>query len=175
MALFNIVINVVLVVATLVVICFAWQTVTESRKATKTASDTVTRLGDLLTVAHGTAEPSEAAAEAARQTVETARAAHQADERDRLVRQLRDIGQLVESAGYKAAAEEDSRQGPVRRDWLCVDQQYIAVAIAWVDVELPQCDALAGARTAFAVKTYAANARSEITAELRKLHVAGNA
>jgi len=174
MAVFNIVINVVLVVATLVVIWFARQTVTESRKATEAASDTVGAVRDLLTVAQGTAASSEAAAEAARQTVETARAAHQVDERDRLVRQLRDIGQLVESAGYKASAEEESRQGPARRDWLCVDQQYIAVALAWLGVELPQCDALAGARTAFAVKTYAANARSEITAELRKLHAAGN-
>src|SRR5260221_14334313 len=117
MALFNIVINVVLVVATLVVICFAWQTVTESRKATKTASDTVTRLGDLLTVAHGTAEPSEAAAEAARQTVETARAAHQADERDRLGRHLGGHGQPGPSAGYKAGAEEEPRQGAGRGEW----------------------------------------------------------
>lgn len=64
-----------------------------------------------------------------------ARAAHEADERDRLVRQLRDIGQLVQSAYWKAA-EENSRQAPVKVDWQCVEHS--TSVMIWRQAAKPQ-------------------------------------
>lgn len=163
-------INIVLVIATIAVVWFAWRAGKESRKATEAARATVTAVAQLLEVARSTAASSEAAAGAAAQTVEAAgdllaatRAPHQADERDRLARQLRDLGQLAESAFFKAAAEDGGQ--PIG-GWRCVEQQYVAVALKGIGLELPQCQNLAGASQAFSVKGYAVNARDEIAAEL---------
>ena len=57
---------------------------------------------------------------ATRTTINIARAAHEADEHDRKVRQLRDIGQLAEALFWKAAEESgwQSRTG----GWRVVEQ-----------------------------------------------------
>ncbi len=184
------VVNIALVVATLLVIWYARAAVRESRKATTAAEETVTKsaeivgaVRDLLTATRDTAASSEVAAEASRQTVETARelitharetidvakAARQADERTRLERQLRDIGELAESAFTKAAAESDARP---MAGWRCVEQQYIAVALVGVGLELPKCHTLAGSSQAGSVMGAAVDAREEIREQLRKLHAA---
>lgn len=110
----------VLVVLTGAVTWFAWRTVQESRNATaairkivtegnkaaNAAKETVAALRDLLIVARDTAVSSaesvkaaqetvavsQELVEVARATIEIGRAAHAADERDRKIRQLRDIG-----------------------------------------------------------------------------------
>jgi hypothetical protein len=58
MDVFGIVVNVVLVGLTVAVIVFAKQTVTESRKATEAARETVAKVGELLAVARETAAAS---------------------------------------------------------------------------------------------------------------------
>jgi hypothetical protein len=68
----------------------------DSRKATAAARDNVTAVGKLLAVAQQTAASSAASVEAARQTVEIARAARQADERHRQLEQLREAGRTVQ-------------------------------------------------------------------------------
>jgi len=98
-----IVANAVLVGLTLVVILFAKQAVTESRKATKAARDTASALENLLAVAQDTAASSESAAVAARETVSAARAARTADERDRKVQRLRHIADDTEGHPERAA------------------------------------------------------------------------
>jgi hypothetical protein len=78
--------NIELVAATLVVIWYGRQAVRESSKATTAAEKTVTKAGeivgavrDLLAVAQRTAASSDAAAGAAKQTMELASAARHAD------------------------------------------------------------------------------------------------
>ncbi len=163
-------VNFVLVALTLVVIWYARKAVRESREATEASRETVTAVRTLLAVAQDTASSSQAAAEAARQTVEVAKVAREGDERARLERQLRDIGELAEQAFWKAAAEDGRRPTA----WRCVEQQYIAVALMGVGVELPKCRNLAGSSQAGSVMGAAVGARDEIAAELRKLHASSN-
>jgi hypothetical protein len=185
-------VNIVLVAMTLVVIWYARATVIESRKATAAAEKTVRKAGeivgavrDLLEVARETASSSSAAAEASgqaveaglelvrvtRETVELAKAAREAEERALLERRLRDIGELVERAFAKAAAEDGARP---MAGWRCVEQQYIEVALVGVGVELPECHTLAGSSQAGSVLADAVDARREIAEQLRKLHAEGN-
>ena len=121
------VVNFVLVALTLAVIWFAWQTVRENRKATKAARDAVGSLrcviGDLLEVSQRMATSAaigaaaaEATVEAASKTIEIARDAHEAAERDRLVWQLRDVGQLVERIFWVAWTKESAVH-----DWECAE------------------------------------------------------
>jgi hypothetical protein len=166
---------------------YARATVIESRKATAAAEKTVRKAGeivgavrDLLEVAWETASSSSAAAEASgqaveaglelvrvtRETVELAKAAREAEERALLERRLRDIGELVERAFAKAAAEDGARP---MAGWRCVEQQYIEVALVGVGVELPECHTLAGSSQAGSVLADPVDARREIAEQLPKL------
>lgn len=166
MTVFNVVINVALVVTTLVVIWYARETVKESRKATKAAQDTVTAMQTLLATARDTATSSQAAAVAAQQTVEAAVSAHDADERDRMVRRLREIAELVERTFEKAAAQAQYR----RPAWRCIEQREIMPLLVGVESPLPKCHRLAGESQAEQVFTAATEAREEIAEALRRLH-----
>ncbi len=166
MNVFIIVANAILVGFTLVVILFAKQTVTESRKTTKAARDTVLALETLLTVARDTAASSESAAVAARETVSTARAARAADERDRKVQRLRHIAELVERVFEKAAAED----GRTRPAWRCIEQRELPPLLVGAEPPLPKCDHLAGSSQAGLVFAAAVDAREEIAGQLRQLH-----
>jgi hypothetical protein len=188
----------VLVVLTAVVTWFARQTVQESRKATaaiketvsestrgaEAARETVAALQELLTVARDTAVSSAESVKAAQQTVTAAyelvmaarttvdvgRAAHEADEHDRKVRQLRDIGQLAEALFWKAARDSgwESRTG----GWRVVEHNYLDQALVGLADELPRCAALTQANLAENALGMAAEARIEITQALQKLQSA---
>ena len=166
MNVFNVIINVALVVTTLAVIWYARQTVEESRKATKAAQETVTAVEALLGVAQDTAASSQAAANAARQTVETATAAHRADERGRSVPRLREIGELVERTFEKAAAAAEYR----RPAWRCIEQRELLPLLVGVEPPLPKCHHLAGESQAAQVFAAATDAREEIAEALRQIH-----
>jgi hypothetical protein len=186
----SLIINLVLIALTLLVIWYARQTVQESKKATEAARETVVAVKDLLGVAQETATSSGAAAEGARQTVEaarelitvtqdlvavtqetieTAKAARRAEERAQLERRLRDMGELAESAFWKAAAEEGYQ--PLA-GWRCIEQQYIATALVGVEIELPECHILAGSSQAGVVMRDARDAVNEIATKLREMSIA---
>jgi hypothetical protein len=166
MNVFIVVANAVLAVLTLVVILFAKQTVTESRKTTKAARDTASALEALLTVARDTAASSEYAAVAARETVSAAAAARAADERDRRARRLRHIAELVEQIFEKAAAAD----GRTRAAWRCIEQRELPPLLVGAELPLPKCDLLAGSSQAGLVFAAAVDARTEIAEQLRQLH-----
>jgi hypothetical protein len=104
---------------------------------------------------------------AARETVEVGRAAHEADERDRKARQLRDIGQLAEALFWKAAEESDwqARTG----GWRVVEHNYLQQALVGLDDELPKSVALTQANLAQTAMSAAAAARTEVTQALKRL------
>jgi hypothetical protein len=117
MDILGIVINAALLVLTAVVVLFARQTVTESRKATNAAQDTVSAVAKLLAAA-------EASAQAARETIE---------EGERTTRAVQDtvaaLGKLVISSRYTAIASEDAAIGLRNtvhyiRDGLEADKRY---------------------------------------------------
>jgi hypothetical protein len=170
MNVFIIVANAILIALTLAVIVFAKQTVTESRKATRAARDTVSALENLLAVALHTAASSEAAAKAARETVQAATAGRAADERDRKVRRLRQIAELVERIFEKAAAAD----GRTRPAWRCMEQRELPPLLVGVEPPLPKSDHLAGSSQAGSVFAAAFDAREEIAEQLRNLHAAEN-
>ena len=185
----------VLVVLTGAVTWFAWRTVQESRKATaairqtvaesnkatEAAKETVAALKELLTLARDTAVSSAESVEAAqktvavsqelvlaaRETIDIGRAAHAADEHDRKVRQLRDIGQLAEALFWKAADES----GYVSRTpgWRVVEHNYLTQALVGLTDELPKCVELTQANFAESALGMAAAARAEVEQALRKL------
>lgn len=185
----------VLVVLTAGVTWFAWQTVRESRKATAAVRDTVAEstraaeaargtvaaLKELLTVARDTAVSSAKSVEAAQQTVaasrdlvtaarktvDTGRAAHLADERDRKARQLRDIGQLAEALFWKAA--EESGWVSSTGGWRVVEHNYLSQALVGLTDELPKCGELTQANLPETAMGAAAQARTEVTYALQAL------
>jgi len=188
MTVFTIVINVVLVAATLVVIWYAKNTVTESRKATDAARATVAAVEALQKVAKAQLSAADAAAQAAENAVtslddvssrllevaqlthaavEAAKAAHEADERDREIRRLREIGELVERIFEKAADETGYHSVG---GWRCMEQRELPPLLVGVDPPLPVCDKLAGDNQARQVFGSAQDARREIAERLRQLH-----
>ena len=184
---------------TAVVTWFAWQTVRESRKATaaiketvaestkatEAAQETVATVQNLLTVARDTAASSEksvAAAEqiveaakellaAARETIEMAQAARAADEHDRKVRQLRDIGQIAEPLFWKAV--RDSEVKPPQHRWRLIDHNYLEQALVGLADELPKCAALTQANFLDTAIGAARDARIEVVQALEKLKADG--
>jgi hypothetical protein len=181
MDVFGTVVNAVLVVLTLAVILFAKQAVTESRKATKAAQDTVSAVKDLLSVSRTMALSADQSAEAAsrtvraseelvehtRETLDIARVARMADEHNRQVRRLWDIAEVVERAFEKAAAEADYRP---QTGWSCTEQRELAPLIVGVTPPLEKCRALAGASQAGLVFSAARLARDEVAERLQRLH-----
>jgi len=166
------VINCVLVVLTFAVVWFAWQTVRESRKATKAAGDTVTAVGKLLAVAQETAESSAASVEAARQTVEIARetveiarAARQADEHHRQVEQLREVGRTVQRiklGALEAMRLRESVGQQANPRWRSADQNALGILLVGVEPPLPKCKALVGESQAGQVLNMAVAAEAEL-------------
>jgi hypothetical protein len=185
----------VLVVLTGAVTWLAWRTVDESRKATRAIRQTVTEstkaveatketvaaLKELLTIARDTAVSSAEAVDAAqktvavsqelvvaaRATVDIGQAAHAADERDRKVRQLRDIGQLAEALFWKAADETGWQ--PLGGGWRVVEHNYLSQALVGMADELPKCVELTQANLAASAMGIAAAAREEVAQTLQKL------
>ena len=185
----------VLVILTAVVTWFAGQTVRESRKATTAiketvvesnkaaiaAQETVAAVQNLLTVARDTASSSAkavAAAEqtvalaeklevAAKETIEVTQAARAADEHDRKVRQLRDIGLLAETMFWKAV--RDAEVKPALYGWRMIEHNYLEQALVGMADELPKCMELTQANSADAAIGMARDARTEVVQALRKL------
>ena len=133
------------------------ETVVESNKAAIAAQETAAAVENLLTVARDTASSSAksvAAAEqtvavaeklevAAKETIEVAQAARTADEHDRKVRQLRDIGLLAESLFWKAV--RDAEVKPTLHGWRMIEHNYLEQALVGMSDELPRITP-AGAR-----------------------------
>ena len=157
------VLNVVLVAATLIVVVFAGQTVRESRKATKAAQDTVDTVRDLLGVARETSASSAAAVEAARETVELARSARAADERYRLLQQLREAGSLVQVCLTRARLAHGQDPGRGQPTWRCAEQTLLGQVLTGVNPPMPKCHALAVARGLSLVLEAANAADAELT------------
>jgi methionine synthase II (cobalamin-independent) len=157
------------------------QTVTESNKAAEAAKETVAALKELLILARDTAVSSAESVEAARrsvaasqdlviaarETIDIGRAAHAADERDRKIRQLRDIGQLAEALFWKAA--DDSGYVSRTGGWRVVEHNYLTQALVGLTDELPKCVELTQANFAENALGMAASARTEVEQALRKL------
>jgi hypothetical protein len=186
----------VLVLMTGVVTWFGWQTVKESRKATtaiketvkesnkaaEAARETVATVRELLTVARDTAESSAkslAAADrtvaaakelvaAARETIEVAERARAADERDRKVRQLRDVGQLAETLFWKAVRDSDPK--PTLHGWRQIEHNYLDQALVGMHDELPKCVELTQANQPAHAMGAARDAREEVIQALKKLN-----
>jgi hypothetical protein len=186
----------VLVVLTAVVTWFARQTVRESRKATTAIKETVTEstraaeasqqtvamMRDLLTVARDTAvssaksvaaaEQSVAASEqllaAARETIDVAAAARAADEHDRKVRQLRDIGQIAETIFWKAV--RDAQVKPPQLGWRLIEHNYLEQALVSMADDLPECMALTQVNLPDTAVGAARDARNEVVRALQKLN-----
>jgi hypothetical protein len=125
-------------------------------EAARATSETVSALEDVV--------------KAARETVEVAAFAHRADERDREIRRLRDIGELVERIFEKAAAAA----GATRPAWRCIEQRELPPLLVGTMPPMPKCDHLAGESQADSVMTAAVAAREEVSARLRELHAAGH-
>jgi hypothetical protein len=168
------VINCVLVVLTFAVVWFAWQTVRESRKATTAAQETVTAVGKLLAVAQETAASSAASVEAARQTVEIAREARQADERHRQLEQLRVVGRTVQRiklGALEAMRLRESVGQLADPRWRSADQNALGILLVGVEPPLPECKALVGESQAGQVLAKAAAAEAELEAVFRGLGI----
>lgn len=189
------VLTAVLVVLTGVVTWFAWQTVRESRKATAAiketvkesnkaadaARETVVAVRELLTVAKDTASSAArsltaadqtvtAANElvvAARVTIEVAERARAADEHDRKVRRLRDIGQIAEALFWKAV--RDSEPKPTLHGWRQIEHNYLAQALVGLADELPKCVELTQVSMPGAAIGAARDARNEVEQALQRL------
>jgi hypothetical protein len=166
------VINCVLVVLTLAVVWFAWQTVREARNATTAARDTVTAVGKLLAVAQETAASSAASVEAARQTVEIAQATREADERHRQLEQLREVGRTVQRiklSALEAVRLRESVGQPAGPRWKSADQNALGILLVGVEPPLPACKALVGESQAGQVLDKAAAAEAELETVFRGL------
>ena len=73
---------------------------------------------------------------AARETTEVAERARAADERNRKVRQLRDIGQLAETLSWKAV--RDSDLNPTLHGWRQIEHNYLEQALVEMRDEFPK-------------------------------------
>ncbi len=149
MAVFNAVVSVVLVLAALVTVWFAWQAGRQSAKATEAAQETVKVVGALLTAAR-------------------------ADERYRRHTQLREIGSLVDAiymaVQLPAAMDSGGSQGfgsPL--------QDSLARLVAGVQADLPHCAAASVAGPASEVLHEVSLAKAEVKAALDEPHSAGSA
>jgi hypothetical protein len=171
MEFFNAAINILLLLGTFAVIWFAMRTLAEGRKATAASQDMVTAAQSLLAVTRDTAESLQAAADAARRTVEAATVAHEADERHRKVRRLTEIGELVEQVLNKARTEA---QRYARSDWQCAEQRVIGPLLAGAEPPLPKCRALTEASEAVKVVAAAQEARDEVDEALRQVQAGGS-
>jgi hypothetical protein len=178
MAVFNAVTTIVLVAATLVTVWFARQAAGDGHKAaaaadtadaaerTATATvDTVSGLRRVATATGGTVEELERVAarleqvaDHARATVKLAREAAAADERDRKMRQLRDIAGLVETIFLKAA----EKAGRTPTQWRCSEQNELGTAVSTYGEGLPVSLTLSGDSGPDAVMGRAAQARQEV-------------
>lgn len=108
------------------------------------------------------ARPLRQADAVARENVEIAQARHVAEERDRRRRML-DILNLVNAIFTKAYQVNN----PGR--WRCKEQIDLSSHLVAINLDLPNCQMLAGAGQGNEAVTYAVNARYELEAELRKL------
>jgi hypothetical protein len=164
---FNSIVSVVLVLATLATVWFARQAARDGRKAADAAADTVTKAGEIAEATRDTvselrrlAEHSRnTVAEHARCTVKIARQAAAADERDR---QLRDIAGIIETIFYKASLES----GDVIPEYRYTEQNQLTAAVIAHGQLLPRCNALG----TMAMLGEAAQARQEVQLALQALN-----
>jgi hypothetical protein len=125
-------------------------------------------------VAQETAASSAASVEAARQTVEIARAARQADERHRQLEQLREVGRTVQR--IKLSALEADRLESITQEvnprWRSADQNLLGILLVGVEPSLPNCKALVGESQTGQVMTKAVAAENELETVFHGLGVA---
>jgi methyl-accepting chemotaxis protein len=140
-------------------------TVSELQRLAEHSRDTVGELRRVATATSGTVEELERVAaqleqvaEHARHTVELAREAAAASERDRKMRQLRDIAGLIETIFWKAA--EQAGRAPTQ--WRCAEQNELGAVVAAYGEPLPLSLTLRGEGGAETVMGTAARAREEV-------------
>jgi hypothetical protein len=166
-------INAVLVVATLVVVAFAWLTVREAKKATAEERNTVAELKNLVQAATDTAASSASTMTAARETADISKAALDAAERYQQLGQLRLINGLVDAIRkevWDAIASDTWVPGP---DWQAEAQDQLMRAIIGSNPALPKCRALATTRGAAEVESATVEAYRELGDVFRSLGVEG--
>lgn len=111
--------------------------------------------------------------EAARQTVEIARAARQADERHRQLEHLREIGRTVQRIKLSAleAWHVQSIAQEVNPRWRTADQNALGILLVGVEPPLPECKALVGESHARQVLAKAVAAEAELETVFHNLGV----
>ena len=153
--------SVVSTVATVAAVFYAWRAAVSARQANRYASETAQAAEDANTYARQTAEISREASAYTRQAVEATRAAHEADERDRRLQELREIGRLVESIFWQA----DNHRGESR--FRVPEQNQLAQALAGIDPPMPRCSDVAEGGSADQVFGAASRAREEVKMAIR--------
>jgi hypothetical protein len=178
----NTVINIVLVVATIAVVWFAWQTVEEARKATKEESNAVTELKALVTevqnlvaTAQETAASSANSVEAARETVKLSRDAavmsrlwQQANALDRRRERVERIGELVERLFW--SVEPSLRDEVVHPSRWMPMRNHLGQLLVGLKEDLPHCAAILNAAATSSAFESAKLGRQEIDVELAQIH-----
>jgi hypothetical protein len=125
------------------------------------------------TYARQTGEISRGASEYARETVEATRAAREADERDRRLRELRKIRGLVESIFWQAhdyAGRLLGSNSPFR----VAEQNQLAQALAGIDPPMPGCRGVVDAVNAGQAAGAASQARQEVEIAIHNLRASAS-
>lgn len=182
--------SVISIALTLVVILYAGRTVREAKKATAEEEKAVTalaaivlaqqaavsELNRLVIEAAKTSTYARESADAARQTVEIAAAAREADRRYRQLEQLRAIGRLAivirtEAERELARRVNDGQAITGGAPWRCMEQSQLESELVGADPPLPACSRLVGANQAAEVKADADQANAELRGVFRSLGV----
>lgn len=183
----NTVINIVLVVATIAVVWFAWQTVQEARKATTEEHNAVTELQKLVTqvqklvaTAQETASSSASSVEAAGETVKLSRDAaemsrlwQQANALDRRRERVERIGEMVERLFW--SVEPSLRDQVVHPSTWMPMRNHLGQLLVGLTKDLPNCAAILNAAATSSAFESAKLGRQEIEMELAQIDANLNA
>lgn len=142
MTVFTIVVGVIQSLATVAAVVYAWKASRASAEATAQAQQSL---------------------EYARQTVEIAAAAHEADERARKLRQLLDIAALAERIFWEATGKAQPTA------WRCREQNDLGQLLKGTSAALPECERLVGESQEHAVMHKASEAREEVARAIEAL------
>jgi hypothetical protein len=172
------ILGILTVLATLVVIWFAWQTVKEARKATTEERNAVGELQALVTKVGDLSRSTAQLVEATRRTAELTAEARDNDQGRSRVGQLREMLALVdqiESELDRVNLDEFKATGAIAehsdRQWWQQFELKGMVEKGVDGIELPACRRLAAARGAATVTIAATDASIELQKALRGLGV----
>jgi len=155
--------SVVSTVTTVAAVVFAWRAALSARDANRYARETAQAAEEANTYARQTAEMSREASAYARETVAATRAAHEADERDRRLRELQEIGRLVESIAWQAG------RASLEDNFGVAEQNLLRQALVGIDPPMPICLMVAQADLPDDAAEAAGEAGDEVERAIRNL------